>query len=186
MSEPVLYPVRNHVLVRPVEQSRTSGRLYTPETRFPTSGFVYSKNRRNTECYKRGDFVVFEEHGITQPNLLQDTFIIRVRDSQGLHIIRADTDIEPVIRDVVEKAQRRGDDRWITIRDIDREREPVKFLASEVVDYGIGSYSESGYRLDYVHHTPLEPVDTLLPHPPLILVPESQIMFFIKREDLQK
>lgn len=178
-----LKPVSGHVLVEPI---RADGGLYTPEARFPTSGIVYSTEPGDKGGYREGDFVVFEEHGITQPNLLQDTFFIRVRDEAGDHIIRADLDIEPVIRDVVEKSQRRGDDRWITVRDIDREGEPVKFLASEVIDYGIGSYSESGYRLDYVHHTPLDPSATGLDHPRLLIVPQSEIMFFIRREDLRK
>jgi hypothetical protein len=176
-------PKRNYVLVQP---ALGSGLLYTPETRYPISGFIYATHPADRNGYSIGDFVVFEEHGITQPNLLQDTFFIRVRDEAGLHIIRADIDVEPVLKETVEKAQRRGDDRWITVHDIDREHEPVRFLASEVVDFGIGSYTESGYRLDYVHHTELSPYDTGLNHPHLISVPENEILFFIPRHSLSK
>lgn len=163
---------------------RPASNLYTPEARFPTSGFVYAKSPHSRDPYKVGDFIVWDEHGVTQPNQLQDTFFVRLKDSNGIHIVRADKDVEPVLKETVERQRARGDDRWITIHDIDRENEPIRFLASDVVDFGIGSYTESGYRLDYVNHTELHPVDTTLNHPPIVIVPEKEILFFIRKEDL--
>ena len=64
----------------------------------------------------------------------------------------------------------RREDRQVSCFDLDRNSEQVSFLASDVVDYGIGSYTESGYDLSYRHHLELHPLDTGLSHPTLMLL----------------
>lgn len=183
-----LKPIRRMVLVEPVDVERTEERgLYLGDkSRFPTSGFVYEKSRGVRAGFEVGDFVVFDEHGVNHNGITQDTFILRLQDGQGTHFIRCDTDIEPVIREYESKYRRTGEVRKITVQDLDRDKEQVRFLSSEIVDYGIGSYTDSGYSLSYRHHQLLHPVDTRLDHPVLMLVPEREILFYIKRDDLRK
>jgi hypothetical protein len=174
------------ILVEPVRVDRERGSLLHDggESRYATSGFIYATSRRNLERLTSGDFVVFEEHGVEQGNLLQDTFILRLQDEAGTHFVRCDTDIEPVIKREYENAQRRGENNWVTVQDIDKENEEVRFLSKEIVDFGIGSYTDSGYSLSYRHHLELDRLDTRLDHPTLMLVPEREIMFYISRKDL--
>ena len=183
-----LKPLGTMVLVEPinVERSETSG-LYTGDRpRFATSGFVYSTSRRTRAGFKVGDFVVFDEHGISQGDAPRDTFILRLEDGAGTHFVRCDTDIEPVIKEYHGRYERTGEVRKITVKDLDRNDEQVRFLSSEIVDYGIGQYTESGYILSYRHHLELSPYDTGLDHPKLMLVPEREILFYIERDDLRK
>lgn len=178
-------PLPGMILVEPVSPPKIRNLYAGANPRYPTSGFVWNLPSAYSGLLRIGDFVGLEEHGIEQPNLTHDTFFLRLRDSTGWHIVRADRDIEPVIREVVERVRRGVDgDRHITVKDIDRENEPVRFLASEVVDYGIGAYTESGYSLSYRHHVEVHPIDTRLDHPKLILVPEGEILFTIRREEL--
>lgn len=175
-------PLKGHVLVQP---ARSDNEFYLPNPPKPISGFIWAKSSNSRDPYSEGDFVVFEEEGLEQPSLLQDTMFLRLRDRHSVHIVRVDSDIEPVIHEVTQRYRTRRDDRWLTVRDLDRENEPVRFLASDIIDFGIGTYTESGYSVSYVHHTPIHPLDTGLGHPELILIPEKNILFFIRREDLE-
>lgn len=182
-----LTPLTGRVLVEPVRVSETTSGLFDgSEPRYPTSGFVYAIPRIHNSSYAVGDFVVFEEHGVEQNSTLVDTFILRLQDEAGIHFVRCDKDIEPVIKREYENAQRRGENNWITVKDLDRNDEPVRFLSKEIVDFGIGTYTESGYSLSYRHHTELDRLDTGLDHPDLMLVPEREILFYISREDLER
>ena len=176
------------ILVEPINVSvdERSGLHLGGQPRFPTSGFIYALGAGSREAFKVGDFVVFDEHGVEHDSQLQDTFILQLQDEAGTHFVRCDTDIEPVIHEYVQRYHDKGEVRWVTVKDLDREDEEVKFLSSEVVDYGIGTYTQSGYSLSYRHHTELHPLDTKLDHPTLMLVPEREILFYIERDDLRE
>ena len=173
-------PLRNYVLVKPVPYSPSELAVATP--RKPVSGHIYSIGPGCKEDLREGDFVAWEEHGLDQPNSLQDTFFIKLKDGDGYHTIRADADIEPVLRETVQRFEKRGDDRWITCYDLSRDREPIKFLSSDVVDYGFATYTESGYILDYINVAELDPLDTGLDFT-LYLVPLSEILFTVRPPD---
>lgn len=176
-------PLNSYVLIRPIKPDPFSLEGYASPR--PISGFVFAVGSRVREAVEVGDFVVWEDTTLTQPDLLQDTFFIRLRDSQGLHIVRADADIEPVIREAVQRYEKRGENQRITCHDLDREGEPVRFHASEILDYGIGSYTETGYNLSYANISELDSVDTGLSHD-LYLVPESELLFRIPRANLSE
>ena len=180
-----LKPIGPHVFLEPIyERESSGGVLYGHEARYPTSGFIWSVGRGCSEALQEADFAVFEEHGFTQSDLRHDTFFIRLRDGNGVHIVRADIDIEPVVREYLESYRRTKEDRKISTKDIDRDGEGVSFLTSDIEDISLGLYSETGYTLSYRHHLFLSRYLTNLDHD-LMIVPEREILFTIAYEDLE-
>ena len=174
-------PLGTHYLIEPIYQTESTGGLILGVAdRYPTSGWVWSIGSGCQEDVSKGDFVVMEEHGFSQDDLRHDTFFIRLKDGNGVHIVRADIDIEPVIREQWEKYKRTKVDMKVTTQDIDRNKESVSFFTSDIEDIQLGLYSETGYTLSYRHHMFLHPIDTGLDHP-LMLVPEREILFSIPR-----
>lgn len=180
----MIKPLKNMILVRPNREATSKGSIIQLDTdRFPTSGWVYSLSDTYKGILEVDDFVIFEEHGVDVPPAYNDTFFIRCRDNAGEHIIRADRDLEPVIKEAVHMFRvGKIPDRRLAVRDINYENAPVSFLISDIVDMGIGTYTESGYSLSYRHHTELHSLDTGIKHPPLMLVPEKEILAFIRVE----
>ena len=178
-------PIGPHVFVEPIHDNESSGGiLLGASPRHPTSGFIYSVGGRCGEDLQEGDFVVFEEHGFSQGDVRHDTFFIRCRDENGVHIIRADIDAEPVVRQYLEKYRRTKEDHRIVVKDIDRDNEEVSLMARDIEDIALGLFTETGYGVSYRHHL-LIPRYFIGLDFDIMIVPEREIMFSIAEADLE-
>lgn len=129
------------------------GSLYLPETvldRYPTSGWVWAIGPDVNEDLKVGDYVLIEEEGLSLGHSYYDVFEVTLRHDDGfMESIFVEIEVEPVIREFMERYRRFGEDSFIKTAD-KKNGGSIGFHCHNVVSWQMGEIANPSYNLTYV------------------------------------
>lgn len=142
-----------YVLVEANEAEARIGSIYLPlayREFYPTSGWVYSVGPEVNEDVKPGDFVVIEEEGTAIDHTYYDVFEVTLRhEDETIENIFVPIEVEPILREQVERFRAGGEDRAITTHDKLNDGS-IRFDCHNVVSWQFGQVANPQYNLSYV------------------------------------
>lgn len=143
-------PLGKRVLIEAAIETETDGGIIVPpsgEARYPQIGWVVAVGSRTVEGLTEGDLVIIPNEGCDVGHVYSPACSLVLKDWPTVEI--CDLDIWPVLKEVVEKSRRTGEDKILRIKTIDSSW--LKMQASDVLDYSIVDISDPTLKLEYVN-----------------------------------
>lgn len=141
-------PLRGWVFLEAATEPEKRSGLYVPiqaHERYPQIGWVISTGQGS--ALREGQLAVIPNEGTASGYTYWQTFYIEFYELPGERT-NFDLEIEPVVREAVEKYRATGEDVWLKMKTIDGDG--LQCLTSDVASYGIEDMSQAGTKLSYV------------------------------------